>query len=202
MRSNNESTSKEIRERRALEGLGNRSIARILERGRARRNRRSYTRAPDFLHGDCRLDAIYKAFGRRWVETTGFVEQLTNSDGEVIGWTVGTFEERFLKIEHVARTELANPDRWLDQKLRGCRRVVALELADGTDGWQLPGDREVLSVGSRQSRLHELEESHLKVTRDRDFDRPAGSPEAMNERFLQSRLNVMSMVCLCARLSS
>ena len=183
-----------------LEGLGNRSIARILERGRARRNRRSFCRAPDFLHGDCRVDAPYETFGAEWVESTGFVERIVDADGQTMGWTVGTYEDGFLNLEHAARADVADIEAWLADQLRSCERVVALDLVGREQMRSLPGVERIIPVDSSQSRLHALEQAHLKVTRDRDFGQMATPTEAMNERFLQSRLNVMTLACLCAKL--
>jgi hypothetical protein len=203
MRSNSEVTNQGGIEERELDGLGNRSITRILERSRARRNRRSYTRAPDFVHGDCRVDAPYETFGTRWVETTGFVERLTDADGAVVGWTVGTYQEGFLSLEHAAVAETDDMEAWLADRLEDCSRMVALELNLDSDpeSWAIAGIDEVMPVESIQQRLHELEEEHLQVTRDRDFGGRYATSVSLDERFLQSRLNVMSLVCLCAQLA-
>ena len=179
---------------------GSRSIEAILERSRARRQRRSHTRAPGFVHGNTRLDTLYETFGPRWVERTAFVEYLPADRSNAAGWTVARFDEGFLTIDHGLDAELDDLDAWLDAALEEVDRVVVLEV-DADAPAQLD-DRQVdvLSVQSSRPRIQELEHHYLGMARDRDFGGAAPFSPSPCERLLESRLDVMTLVCLCEKL--
>ena len=177
-----------------------RSIEAILQRRQARRSERKHTHAPDVLHGDCRVDEIYETFGECWVEQTLFVERVTNRDGETFAWTVATLDGGFLEIEHAVAGEVDDIGSWLEGRVSEKNRVVALELVADEQTGPLRGCTKVMGVESSRLRLGELEGDHLQVTRDRDFGRGATFSHDPEERLLESRLDVMSLVCLVGRL--
>jgi hypothetical protein len=181
-------------------GPNDRSIDRILARRRKRKLRRVYTRAPDVLHGDCRLDAIYREFGDDWVESTAFVERAVGRNGDELGWTVATFDERFLDIVQGVSAEVADSGQWLDDQLGAVRRVIALDIGGRRDAAGPLEERQTIRIRATRPRLRSLEREHLKAARDRDFGRVSGADELLEERLLQSRVDVMSLICLCARL--
>jgi hypothetical protein len=179
---------------------GSRSIAEILERSRARRRRRSYTRAPGFVHGNRRLDALYETFGQTWVHETAFVERLPEGGEAAGGWTVATFEDGFLTIEHGLADELEDLDAWLASELEEVERVVFLTIDPGSEPAIYVDGVDVIGVDSSRARLQQLETRELDLTRDRDFGRGAPFAPSRSERLLESRLDVMSLICLAAKL--
>lgn len=179
---------------------GRRSISEILERRRRRQKRRSHTRAPDFLHGDCPLGTIYETFGAAWVEQTVFVQRVVGPGGSPIGWTVASYDEEFLTIEHGVAGEIDDPDAWLREKVAGCKRVFALGVDCSVDKKAFAPTVDVTRVSTSRQRILRLENRHLHVTRDRDFDYGDGMAGETRERLLESRLDLMSLICLCARL--
>lgn len=179
---------------------GCRSIARILERSRARRRRRSYTRAPGFVHGNRRLDALYETFGQQWVDQTAFVERLPDGPESAGGWTVATFEDGFLTIEHGLADEVGEFESWLADQLEEVERVVLLTVDPRSESAIPVGDVELIQVDSSRARLQQLETRDLDLTRDRDFGRGAPFADSPSERLLESRLDVMSLICLSAKL--
>lgn len=182
-------------------GPNDRSIDRILARRRKRKQRRVYTRAPDVLHGNCRLDAIYREFGEEWVESTAFVERAVGRDGAELGWTVATFDERFLEIVQGVSAEVADPSAWLEDQLGATGRVIALDIGGRRAAAPALEERRTIRIEATRPRLRSLERTHLKAARDRDFGRVSGADELLEERLLQSRVDVMSLICLCARLA-
>jgi len=179
---------------------GSRSIAQILERSRARRRRRSYTRAPGFVHGNRRLDALYNTFGQKWVDRTAFVERLPEGREAPGGWTVASFEDGFLTIEHGLGDEIEDLEVWLADQLEEIERVVLLTVDPDSESAVPVDGVEVIGVDSSRARLQQLETRELDLTRDRDFGRGAPFAPSSSERLLESRLDVMSLICLSAKL--
>lgn len=179
-----------------------RSIEAILERRRRRQRRRTHTHAPDFLHGDCRIDEIYGEYGFQWVESTAFAEVLRGPDGRPEAWTVATFDEGFLTLRHAVDTEVDSLSRWLYEQLQDVQRVVLLDFDRGRAeaGLLLPDHLSLLPITPGASTFQSLEQERLKVTRDRDFPDRSQLRTAPDEILLGSRLNVTSTICLCARL--
>ncbi len=187
-------------EREAVPGDdGSRSIRAILKRSRARRRRRSYTRAPDFVHGNRRLEDIYETYGARWVEGTAFVEHLPGAHGVASGWTIGRFEDGFLTLEHGLSDTVDDLEGWLEERLDGLDRVLLLSIAESHG--EFPVDvPDLLHVDSSRARLQHLETRELNLTRDREFGNGAPFASACRERLLESRLDVMTLICLSVRL--
>jgi len=183
----------------SIDDGGSRSIEAILERSRARRSRRSHTRAPGFVHGDCRLDALYETFGAHWVERTAFVEYLPADDANPAGWTVARFEDRFATIEHATADDTDDLEGWLADRLDEIDRVIVLEIGDESPS-SAGFDREVVTVESSRRRIEELETHYLGMARDRDFGAGAPFSPSPRERLLESRLDVMTLICLCDKL--
>jgi len=177
-----------------------RSIDRILARRRRRKRRRVFTRAPDVLHGDCRVDAIYEVFGPEWVESTAFAEPIVGRRGTELGWTVAQFDERFLRVTQGIAAEIGDMDAWVGARLEGCRRAVVLDLAETDEPVRLSVGAETTVIETTRGRLRALEREYLRAARDRTFGRPPRKGEVLDERLLQSRVDVRSLICLCARL--
>lgn len=188
------------RETPSVDDGGTRSIAAILERSRARRRRRSHTRAPGFVHGHCRLDALYETFGKHWVERTAFLEYLPADHRHEIGWTVARFDDGFATIEHGLETEVEDLETWLAGQLDAIDRVVVLEVGDANPGKLDRLGVEVVTVDSSRRRLQELESHYLGIARDRNFGAGAPFSPSPSERLLESRLDVMTLICLCDQL--
>ncbi|MFB6374750.1 MAG: hypothetical protein ABEN55_16890 [Bradymonadaceae bacterium] len=184
------------RETPSIEDGGSRSIEAILERSRARRQRRSQTRAPGFVHGNCRLDAI----GQRWVEQTAFVEYLPADDRHGAGWTVARFGDGFTTIEQGLEAELEDLEGWLAEQLDEVDRVVVLEIGEAASADLEGFDGEIVAVASSRRRIQELESHYLGIARDRDFGAGAPFSPSPSERLLESRLDVMTLICLCDQL--
>lgn len=177
-----------------------RSIERILARRRARERRRRHTRAPDWLHGNCRLDSIYETFGAEWVESTAFVQPIRDGRGFRVGWTVATFDERFLTLAHGLRSEIDDLRSWLEMELGERERIVLVDVGRG-EGADVDLDvRTTIPVRTERARLLWLEREYLDATRDSDFGRAGPSEQGREQRLLESRVDVLSVICLCATL--
>lgn len=188
----------ERRERESRE----RAIERILARRRARRLERSYARAPDEFHGNCRIDAIYDRFGCEWTTSTLFaatIPGLSGADGDG-GWTVGRYDDRFLEIEQGIRGEVDDPEAWLAMRRADSKRLVVLEIPAANHGSSVGSEEAVWTVKCRRRRLLELERSELDAARDRTFGGGRGSGPSREARLLQSRIDLVSFICLMARL--
>ncbi|MFB6265319.1 MAG: hypothetical protein ABEL76_17095 [Bradymonadaceae bacterium] len=177
------------------------TVSTIIARERARRCPRSQTRAPDFYHGDCRLEAIYDAFGPAWCERAVFVEEIRDGRGSVAAYSAASFDRRFLELQHAVRGEdFAPGTSFVDWSSvdPDDSFIVSVTLHDH----ELAADlREVsaVSIHSSSARLEELERDELGLVRDRRFRSRREFFRATDELLLESRLNLMSVICLSAR---
>lgn len=174
-----------------------RSIDQILARRQDRLSRRMHIFPPDFLHGAAQLDEIYGVFGERWVDQAIFVEKFHDEEGDLVAWTAGWFDDRFLHIEQAVRDEVDDLDGRLAELLAGRRSVVELCL----DAPKSAREGDDLSVRCSLGRLLELEQDRLAVVRDKEFSDRRAVYSQRDDVLQDSRTSMLSLVCLCARLA-
>lgn len=179
---------------------GPRDIDAILQRRRQRD--RSHHFAPDVLHGSVTVGAIYDALGRQWPEQTVFVDAATDRRGEIVGWSLGTFEDHFLTIQHKTSRDLHDPIGWIADALDGRARLVLRMAADGVpdvvaERLQHLPDISVTRLPCSMPALKQLEATHLDVTRDFSLREQPASDRARETEMRASRLNILSIVGLC-----
>lgn len=156
--------------------------------------------APDFFHGAFMLAELYESCARGWVDSCAFVERLVDEDGELLGYTVASFQDYFLTVEHGLIGEVADLPMWLAQRTARHRLVVELSIsAQETTlepSLQLAARQNYIPIACPLARLNQLERQLLQVTRDID-ERPRSlmSPEAL---IRQSQTNILSLIGLCA----
>lgn len=172
-----------------------RSIDAILARRQARLQQRRQVYAPDFLHGQVQLDAIYETFGERWAEQAVFVELCRDDDGEILAWTAAWFDERFLVVEQAVRDE--DPDflARLDQIKAGRGTVLELRLDQATGE---PTQDGLIIMRCELGRLVELERQRLGVVRDKQVADRRAVFSHRDEVLTDAQTDVLSMLCLTA----
>jgi hypothetical protein len=153
------------------------------------------------LHGSVTVGAIYDVLGRQWPERTAFIDAATDHRGDIVGWSLGTFEDHFLTVEHKTSRQLRHPAEWLADNLQGCSRVMVRVGADGVRASVVEQLEQMphLSVTRLQcnvSQLIHLEATHLDVTRDFSL-REVASERPRETELRSSRLNILSLVGLC-----
>lgn len=156
--------------------------------------------APDFFHGTFMLSEIYESCAQGWVDSCAFVECLLDERGELLGYTVATFEDYFLTIEHGLVGEVADVQLWLAKLTRDRRIIVELRLHDAQlnlDAHQLAARQGHVPIDCDLSRLQAMEQCHLQVTRDID-ERPRAQM-SLDALARHSQTNVLSLIGLCAR---
>lgn len=163
-----------------------RNIDDILARREARRARSERVVPPDFIHGEAKVEEIYATYGEEWVEKAAFVLFARDDDGRVTGASIATFEGYFLTLEDAP--EDCSVSVWLADKLASRRSVVAFTF-DGRPGTFSPPVPAV-TVHARRERFLGLENSVLRVTRDR----------ASSQDWTARQTDLLSFICLCARL--
>lgn len=174
-----------------------RSIDQILARRQARLRQRKQVFPPDFLHGEARLDEIYGVFGETWVDEAIFVEEFHDEDGELVAWTAAWFDDRFLNIEQAVCDEVDDLQGRLDELVQSRRSVVKLCI----DAPKSVRDENELAVRCSLGRLLELERTRLAVVRDKDVSDRRVVYSHRDDVFQDSRTNMLSLICLCARLA-
>lgn len=174
-----------------------RSIDEILARRQARLRRRRHGYPPDFTHGGVPLERIYEVLGARWVEEAIFIERFYDQQGELAAFSAGWFEGRFLTIDQAVRDEVDDLEARLADLEDGRRCIVEL-CVDRPSSEEEEGR---LQLGCTMGRLTELERSHLGVVRDRQLSQPGAIYSQRDEVLLDSRINLLSLICLCAELA-
>lgn len=178
-----------------------RSIDEILARRQARLDERKSAFPPDFLHGRVELGEIYQVYGARWVEEAVFIEQFYDENGEFVAWTVARFEDEFLSLEQSMRDEDEDFLRRFAELTAERRHPIFLRVEQGAGDARAPVSEDRLQMRCELGRLLELEQEYLGVVRDKDI---ADVREIYSQReaILQdSRVNILSLICLCARLT-
>lgn len=175
------------------------SVEQILARRQARLAARVHEFPPDFLHGSVQLAEVYEVLGAAWVEDALFVEEFHDEEGTLVAWSMAWFDDEFLRIEQAVCDEAV--DFWgrYHELMASRRRVVRLMIdRDALDDDQ-EGDA-ALTMRCSLGRLVELEDAYLDVVRDRDFADPRAIYSQREEILQDSRINLMSLICLCGRL--
>ena len=175
--------------------VGRRSIDEILARRQARLSQRRQVYAPDFLHGQIRLDAIYETFGERWAEQAVFLELCCDDDGEILAWTAAWFDERFLVVEQAIGDESDDFLARIDQ-IKARHRTV-LELRLGQDAGEPTQDGTII-MRCELGRLIELERERLGVVRDKRVADRRAVFSHRDEVLTDAQTDVLSMLCLTA----
>jgi len=177
------------------------SIDEILARRQARLDERKSAFPPDFLHGRVELGEIYGVHGARWVEEAVFIEQFFDENGEFVAWTVARFEDEFLSLEQSMRDEDDDFLQRFAELTAERRHPIFLRVEQGACDALAAGGDDRLQMRCALGRLLELEQEFLGVVRDKDI---ADVREIYSQReaILQdSRVNILSLICLCARLA-
>ena len=180
-----------------------RDLDAIYQRHEQRQRGRQDSFAPDFMHGTFMLSELYESAAGAWVESAAFVECLLDERGELLGYTVATFQDYFLTIEHGLVGEVAQLNVWLAQRTRDRRVLVELQVVEAgcapePGAGQLGARSHHVPIRCSQERLALLEREHLHVTRDIDEQpRSLMTPEALAR---QAQTDVLSLIGLCARL--
>lgn len=176
------------------------SIDEILARRQARLDERKSEFPPDFVHGRIQLDEIYRVHGARWVEDAIFIEEFYDEVGELVAWTVASFDDEFLSLEQSMRDE---DDDFLERyaELKSERRhQIYLRVAQGA-GDTVDQDDGPLQMRCSLGRLLELEQKHLGVVRDKDIADIREIYSQREEILQDSRTHILSLICLCACLA-
>ncbi|AWV89329.1 hypothetical protein [Bradymonas sediminis] len=178
------------------------SIDEILARRQARLDERKNEFPPDFLHGQIQLDEIYRVLGARWVEDAIFVEEFHDEDGELVAWTVASFEDEFLSLEQSMRDEDDDFFERFEELKSDRRHQIVLRVAqNGRAQAGVAKDDRILEMRCTLGRLLELERKHLGVVRDKEVTDVREIYSRREEILQDSRTNILSLVCLCARLA-
>lgn len=178
-----------------------RDIDEILQRRRRRLRQRRHHYPPDMLHGDTAIGEIYDVLGSRWPEHTGFVDAAVGRDGEAIGWSIGTFDDHFLTVDHELASQTEHPAETISAQLEDRSRVLVRVADDGVSARRAQRlsdhtDLDVIRLPCASTLLETLESKHLGVTRDFSIRRNHGSVDRKT-RLQASRLNLLSVVGLC-----
>lgn len=176
--------------------IDRRSIDQILARRQARAQRRKRVFPPDFLHGGARLEEIYPVFGERWVEHALFLEPFYDEQGELAAFSAAWFDGRFLVLEQAVADEVDDLEGHLARLKKGRRSIVQLRLDEASSVDQA-GE---LVVNCSVGRLLELERDRLGVVRDKELCDRRAIYSRRDDVLQDSRTNLLSLICLCARL--
>lgn len=175
------------------------TIDEILARRQRRLDQRVHQFPPDFLHGDAQIGEVYPVLGRAWVEDVLFLELFRDEEGDLAAWSAAWFDDEFLTIEQAVRDDRPDFMERLDELLGARRRVIELMIDKGDAPVFVPGSED-MAMRCELGRLIAMEQVELAVFRDKDIA-DARAIYSQREEILQdSRTNLMSLICLCARL--
>lgn len=179
-----------------------RDIDQILQRRRRRERHSDHQFPPDILHGSIAIGAVYERLGRRWPETTAFLDVALDSRGQVQGWSLAQFNDHFLTIQHVDADELTDPVQWVTAQASACARILVRTGHDGVSERHSTkldsrSDAAVTKLPCSTELLRSLESRHLNVTRDFSL-RADQHVSASETAFRASRVNLLSIIGLCS----
>lgn len=178
-----------------------RNIDEILQRRRRRLRQRRHHYPPDMLHGHTAIGEIYDVLGSRWPEHTGFLDAAVGRESEPIGWTIGSFDDHFLTVEHELSSQTERATEAIATHLEDRSRVLVRVADDGVSArlarcLSAHTELDVIRLPCTTTLLEALESEHLGVTRDFSIRRNHGSVDRKT-RLQASRLNLLSLVGLC-----
>lgn len=178
------------------------TIDEILARRQARLDERKSAFPPDFLHGQVQLDEVYRVLGARWVEDAIFIEEFYDEDDDLVAWTAASFDDEFLSLEQSMRDEDTDFHARLAELRAGRCHQIFLRVGRGARRQgSVARDDDTLEMRCSLGRLLELEQKHLGVVRDKNVSDVREIYSQREEILQDSRTNILSLICLCARLA-